>query len=155
MVEKPTMTAWQLVQRKKTGVLAVAPDSTVFSALELMAEKNVGAVLVLQGQKLVGILSERDYARKVELRGRTAKDTRVREIMTEKVIHVTPTQTIDDCRKLMGQKQIRHLPVVQDEKVIGVLSARDVLEEVLAEEEHLIHDLEKERLISTTDPGTY
>jgi CBS domain-containing protein len=153
MVEKPTKTAWELVQRKKTGVLSVAPESTVFSALELMAQKNIGAVLVLQGEKLIGILSERDYARKVELRGKTAKDTRVREIMTEKVIHVTQQQTVDECRKLMGQKHIRHLPVVQGEKVIGMLSARDVLEEVLAEEEHLVHDLEQERLISTTDPG--
>jgi CBS domain-containing protein len=155
MVDKPTMSAWELAQRKKTGVLAVDPDSTVFSALELMADKNIGAVLVLQKERLVGILSERDYARKVELRGKCAKETRVREIMTEKVIFVTPRQTVDECRKLMGQKQIRHLPVVQGEKVIGVLSARDVLEEILAEEEHLIHDLEMERLISTTDTGTY
>jgi CBS domain-containing protein len=154
-MEKSTKTALAVVERKKTGIVGVAPGDSVLAALQVMAERNIGAALVMNGDRLVGILSERDYARKVELRGRTARDTTVADIMTANVFCVAPSDTIEACRKIMNEKRIRHLPVVEDRHVVGVLSSRDVLEEVIAEEEKVIRELETERLISTTDPGTY
>jgi CBS domain-containing protein len=154
-MEKSTKTALAVVERKKTGIVGVAPGDSVLAALQVMAERNIGAVLVMESGRLIGILSERDCARKVELRGRSARDTTVAEIMTANVFCVAPGDTIEACRKLMGEKRIRHLPVVEDRRVIGVLSSRDVLEEVIAEDEKVIRQLETERLIATTDPGTY
>lgn len=158
-MQRPTKTARQLLEAKRsgvTGVIGIAPGDTVLSALKLMQEKDIGAVVVLEGGKLQGILTERDYARKVELQGRTAKDTLVRQIMTsDRVIHVAPGDTVDRCRALLSQYGFRHLPVCDQGRVIGVLSVRDVLEEIIVEEEHLIHDLEADRLVMTTDTGTY
>ena len=138
---------------KPHGVIAVAPDDTVLQALKVMAEKDIGAVLVMRGDSMVGILSERDYARKVDLKGRAAADTRVHEIMTEKIVFVTPADTIMQCTALMKQRRIRHLPVVDGSKVIGVLSARDVLEEVIAEEEVALKDLQHERIFYGGNTG--
>jgi CBS domain-containing protein len=155
-MEKPTKTAKELLADRRTGVFSVTPDATVFSALKLLAEKDVGVVIVLEGEKLVGILSERDYARKVELKGKTAKDTRVREVMTSQVVSVSPQHTVDQCIAIMKEKRFRHLPVVEGGRVIGVLSSRDVLEEEIAEEEQLIKNLEQERLyIMHPDPSSY
>jgi CBS domain-containing protein len=150
-----TKTAGEILDQKKTGIVAVRPGDTVLEALRLMAGKNIGAVLVIEAGRLAGILSERDYARKVELAGKTAAATAVREIMTASVVTVTPDQPAQACVRLMSAKRIRHLPVVEGERVVGMLSNRDVLEEVIAEEEKLIRSLETERLIATTDPGTY
>jgi CBS domain-containing protein len=136
-------------------VVTVAPDSPVLAALQVLAEENIGAVVVCQGSALVGILSERDYTRKVELHGKTARDTLVRDIMTKDVICVAPADSVDRCRELMSKHRIRHLPVCEGEEVIGMLSSRDILEEIIAEEESLIHDLETERLVMTTNPGVY
>jgi CBS domain-containing protein len=135
----------QVLARKNTGVIGVAPDDAVQKALEVMAAHDIGAVMALDGDRLVGILSERDYARKVELRGRSAAAARVRDIMTAEVVTVQPSATVEDCYLLMHQRRIRHLPVVAQDKVVGMLSSRDVLEEVIADEEKDIRDLETER----------
>jgi CBS domain-containing protein len=136
-------------------VVAVSPDETALNVLALLDAKDIGAVAVVEDQRLVGILSERDCARKLELKGRRAGDTRVREIMTSNVIYVTPDHRIDQCMLIMRKEHLRHLPVVEGDRLVGFLSIRDVLQEVIAEEEHLIHDLEAERLVMTTYTGTY
>lgn len=153
-MQKSTRSARQLLGLKKqSDIVAVAPDDSVLAALGVLAKHNIGAVLVMEGDRLVGILSERDYARKVELQGKTAKETPVRAIMTGKVIAVRQDQTVEDCRKLMGDARIRHLPVVDGERVIGVLSSKDILDEIVAEDERHIKELETERLMTNT--GVY
>ena len=135
-------TVQQLLESKRYSVVSVAPSSTVLEALEVMAEKEIGAVIVIEDEHLIGIFSERDYARKVVLQGKSSKDTPVREIMTEKVVCVRPEQTIDDCMGLMTDKRIRHLPVLEHKKVIGVISIGDVVKEMLSEKEFVIKQLE-------------
>lgn len=135
-------TVQQLLESKRHSVAWVTPETTVLDALRMMAEKEIGAVLVLEGESLAGIFSERDYARKVVLQGKASKDTPVREIMTEKVVCVRPDQTIEDCMGLMTDKRIRHLPVLQNRKVIGVVSIGDVVKEMLVEKEFVIKQLE-------------
>jgi CBS domain-containing protein len=153
-MDKPSKTVAELIGNQP-DVFRVAPEASVLSALEKLAEKEVGALIVCDGKKLVGIVTERDYARKVELLGRTARDTKVQDIMTVDVVSVSPAHTVDQCMALMKRNRVRHLPVVQDDRIIAMLSSRDVVEEMIAEEEHLIHDLEAERLRMTTDTGTY
>jgi CBS domain-containing protein len=152
-MKQPSKRASELLG-DRNSVFLIAPDATVLSALEVLAEKDVGALIVCDQGKLVGIVSERDYARKVERLGRTARDTRVREIMTADVLHVSPDDTVDQCRLVMKRNRIRHLPVIDKGRVVGVLSNRDVVEEVLIEEERLIRDLETERLMAT-NTGVY
>jgi CBS domain-containing protein len=135
-------TVQQLLEAKRYSVVSVSPDDTVLEALKVMAEKEIGAVIVIQNGHLVGIFSERDYARKVVLQGKASKDTPVREIMTEKVVCVSPDQTIEDCMGLMTDKRIRHLPVLEHKKVIGVVSIGDVVKEMLYEKEFVIQQLE-------------
>ena len=155
-MDKLRKTAKQLLDMKKqAGFFSVSANSTVKVALEVLSEKNIGAVLVMEGTKLVGIFSERDYARKGELQGRAAGSTAVREVMTSNIVSVTPDQTVEQCRRIMGERRIRHLPVLDGEKVIGVLSSKDILDEIIAEDEKLIRDLETERLQMTTTAGNY
>ena len=135
-------TVQQLLESKRYSVVSVAPSSTVLEALKVMAEKEIGAVIVIEDEHLVGIFSERDYARKVVLQGKSSNDTPVREIMTEKVVCVRPDQTIDDCMGLMTDKRIRHLPVLEHKKVIGVISIGDVVKEMLSDKEFVIKQLE-------------
>ncbi|MEO8135438.1 MAG: CBS domain-containing protein [Betaproteobacteria bacterium] len=144
-------TARELLSRRPTGIVCVDPDDDVLKTLVLMSEKHIGAVLVMRGEKLVGILSERDYARKVEVAGRTARETRVRDIMTSNVLFVNPEHTVDQCMTLMTEKRIRHLPVLENERVVGILSNRDLVEAVVAEQQQKIRGLELERLQMTTD----
>lgn len=127
----------------KTGPLAVvAPDDTVFHALEIMAKHSVGAVLVLDGELLVGIFSERDYARKIILHGKNSRDTLVREIMSDRVAYVGPSATIDECMALMTEKHFRHLPVLEDDgKVVGVVSIGDLVKETISSQQFLIDQL--------------
>ena len=127
---------------KGSGLWSVGPDSTVFEALQTLAARNIGAVLVLEGTHLVGILSERDYARQVILKGKTSKETPVREIMTREVVSVRPEKTIDDCMAIMTDKRCRHLPVVVGVDVIGVLSIGDIVKALLEEQRYRIEQLE-------------
>jgi len=155
-MDKPRKTAKQLLDiKKQAGSFSVSANSTVKAALEVLSEKNIGAVLVMEGTKLVGIFSERDYARKGELQGRAAGSTAIREVMTSNIASVTPGQMVEECRRIMGERRIRHLPVLDGEKVIGVLSSKDILDEIIAEDEKLIRDLETERLVMTTTAGNY
>src|SRR2546428_12389201 len=135
-------TVAQLLRTKGHQVLSVSPDIPVFAALEVMAEKNVGALLVVEGERLGGIFSERDYARKVILKGKSSKETPVREIMSSHVLYVRPQQTIEDCMALMTDKRVRHLPVVEDERVVGVISIGDVVKAIIAEQEFMIEQLQ-------------
>ena len=135
-------TVQQLLESKRYSVVSVAPSSTVLEALEVMAEMEIGAVVVIDNEHLVGIFSERDYARKVVLQGKASKDTPVREIMTDTVVCVRPEQTVVDCMNLMTDKRIRHLPVLEHKRVIGVISIGDVVKEMLSEKEFVIKQLE-------------
>ena len=135
-------TVAQLLRTKGQQVLSVAPDIPVFEALEVMADKNVGALLVVEGERLVGVFSERDYARKVILKGKSSKDTPVREIMSSHVLYIRPEQTIEDCMALMTDKRVRHLPVMEAEKLVGVISIGDVVKAVIAEQEFMIEQLQ-------------
>jgi len=135
-------TIGQLLKTKGEDVWTVTPETSVFEALELMAEKNCGALLVVERESLAGIFSERDYARKVALKGKMSKETPVKEIMTVKVSSVRPDQTIRDCMALMTDKHIRHLPVLQAEQLVGVISIGDVVKEIISEQQFIIEQLE-------------
>jgi CBS domain-containing protein len=116
----------KLLDKKGHDVYSVSPDATVYDALKLMAEKEVGALVVLEGGKMVGILSERDYARKIILKGKSSKETAVREIMTSKVIHTNPDQKVRKCLSLMTKHHFRHIPVLENDQLVGILSIEDV-----------------------------
>jgi CBS domain-containing protein len=135
-------TVRELLQAKGYDIWSVAPDDSVYDALKLMAGKNVGAVLVIGAGNLVGILSERDYARKVILKGKTSRDTPVREIMTEKVVYVRPDQTSAECMALMTDKRVRHLPVIENDQLIGIISIGDVVKEIISHQEFMLEQLE-------------
>jgi CBS domain-containing protein len=135
-------TVAQVLQRKALTVLGVGPEDTVFDALRLMAEHDVGALLVMDGERLAGIFSERDYARKVILMGKASRDTRVRDIMTERVHVVSPDNTVDDCLGIMTDLRVRHLPVVQGGQVVGVVSIGDAVKETIADQRFQIQQLE-------------
>jgi CBS domain-containing protein len=132
-----------LLQAKGHAVWSIPPDASVYEAIKLMADKGVGALLIMEGQRLVGIVSERDYARKVILQGKSSWDTPVSEIMTDKVFYVRPDQTVEDCMALMTAQRIRHLPVLDDERVIGVVSIGDLVKAVISEQEVRIQQLEQ------------
>lgn len=152
-MNKTVKTARQLVVESGIGVVSVGPDEPVMAVLQAMADKGVSGVSVIDQGKLVGIVTERDYALKVELQGRTARDTRAHEIMTREVIRASADDSSERCMAVMHGKGVRHLPVMEQGKVIGMLSVRDVLEEVVAEDEHLIKDLERERIEASGDTG--
>jgi CBS domain-containing protein len=144
-----------LLARAQMGIICVGPDASVLDAIRLMAERDVGAVVVMQDDQLTGILSERDCARKLELEGRTARETPVRAIMTAEVVTVAPDTSVDQCRKLMAAHRIRHLPVCDGGRVVGVLSTRDVLEDVIEEDEARLRDVDTQDLINRNNPGVY
>ena len=133
----------EILKKKGTEIWSVTPASKVFDALQLMAEKNIGAVLVIENERLVGILSERDYARKVILQGQSSKEIEVREIMSSKVLFVTPQLSVEDCMALMIDKRLRHLPVFENDKLIGIISIGDVVKSVLDEKKYQIAQLEQ------------
>jgi len=131
-----------LLVNKGAQIWSVAPDATVLDALKLMAEKNVGALLVMQGEQLIGIMSERDYARKVTLKGRMAETTPVGEVISTPVITISPQQTVEECMRLMTGHRFRHLPVVKDGKVLGVISIGDLINWTISTQEQTIQQME-------------
>ncbi len=133
----------QLLQAKGQDIWSIAPDASVYDAIQLMADKQVGALLVLDAQKLVGIISERDYARKVILQGKSSHTTRVSEIMTTTVFYVRPEQSLEDCMAVMTSKRVRHLPVMSEGRLLGVVSIGDLVKALLAEREIRIEQLEQ------------
>lgn len=135
-------TVRQLLATKGSEVVSVSPESNVLDALKLMAQREIGAVLVLEAGRLVGIMSERDYARKVILKGKSSADTKVREIMTERVMYARPEQTVPECMALMTEKRVRHLPVLDGDRLVGVLSIGDLVKETISEQEFIIRQLE-------------
>lgn len=132
----------QVLEDKGFDVWSVPPDATIYEALELMAEKNIGAVLVLDGEELAGIFSERDYARKVVLQGKASRETAVREGMTSQVVCVRPERSIEGCMALMTDKRIRHLPVLEGQRVVGVISIGDVVRAYISQQANVIEHLQ-------------
>lgn len=132
----------ELLEKQGGSIWSLSPDDSVYQALEMLAECNVGALMVLQADKLVGVFSERDYTRKIALAGLSSKDTKVREIMTSQVLTVTPKTSTDDCMALMSQKKIRHLPVVDGSKVVGMVSIRDLMDDIIKDREQTITQLQ-------------
>lgn len=137
-----TMTVKRVLKAKGHGYWSVSPHATAYEALELMAEKGVGALLVIEEGKLVGVFSERDYARKVILKGKSSKTTAVAELMTSPPICIEPDSSLRDCMVLMTNKQIRHVPVVQNGALMGILSMRDVVNAIIYEQAETIRELE-------------
>jgi len=135
------LTTGKFIELHQREIWSVAPDASVLSALTLMAKHNIGAVLVLDNGKLAGIFSERDYARKVILQGKNSHDTRVSEIMTSNVITVNADQKIEECMQIMTDKHVRHLPVLKDGSLFGMISIGDVVREMIAEQKDLIQQL--------------
>jgi CBS domain-containing protein len=135
-------TVEQILNLKGHEVWSVDPQDTVLDSLKLMSEKGVGAMLVMDGDKLVGIVTERDYARKVILEGKSSKDTTVSEIMSGKVLCVTPDRTVDECMALMTDKRARHLPVIDQKRVVGVVSIGDLVKAMISEQQILIDQLQ-------------
>ncbi len=131
-----------LLKRKGTDIWSTSPNALVFDALQLMAEKDIGALMVVEGEELVGIFSERDYARKVILHGKSSHETLVDEIMTKDLVTVQATQSVADCMALMTEKHVRHLPVQEGEKLVGLISIGDVVKEIISEQGFVIEQLE-------------
>ena len=135
-------TVRDLIRTKGSQIFSVKPDTSVLEALKLMADKNIGAVMVMDGDKVAGILSERDCVRKVDLVGKTSKSAKVSEVMTTKVLYVDDAQSLDECMAIMIDKNIRHLPVYENGKLVGLISVRDVLKQVVDYQKFMITQLE-------------
>ena len=136
-------TVRQLLQQKGNDVWSIGPHATVYEALQLMAEKNIGALLVMDKNKVVGIFTERDYARKVVLQGRSSKNTLVGELETVDVLYVNPDDSIENCMAIMTEKRLRHLPVVEKGKLVGLVSIGDIVKAVISDREFTIRELER------------
>ena len=131
-----------LLAKKGRDIWSIGPDNSVFEALEMMAEKNVSGLLILENDNLLGIFTERDYARKLILKGRFSKDTKVSDLMTKNILYVEITNTVEDCMKLMTNKRIRHLPVLDSGRLIGILTIGDLVKQIISEQQTTIHQLE-------------
>jgi CBS domain-containing protein len=134
-------TVRDILKTKGTDVWCVEPDATVFDALQRMAEKEVGALVVMQGGQIVGLISERDYARKIVLHGRASPTTLVKEIMTSPVVYIHLDQPIEECMSLMTEKRTRHLPVIEDGKLVGLISIGDIVKSIIADQQFIIEQL--------------
>ncbi len=132
----------EVLRDKGRSVWTIDADASVFDALKLMADKEIGALMVTENGQLAGVMSERDYARKVVLHGRSSRETPVREIMTRKVLYVKPEQTVEECMALMTEKHVRHMPVLDGDQMIGVVSIGDIVKSVISEQQFLISHLE-------------
>jgi CBS domain-containing protein len=137
-----TTSVKQILSEKGHEVWSTSPNTTVFDALKFMSEKSIGALVVLDNQEVVGVFSERDYARKVTLEGKSSKNLPVKEIMTRRVVCVKPEYTTEDCMALMTDKHIRHLPVVEDDELVGIISIGDVVKAIISQQELVIEQLE-------------
>jgi CBS domain-containing protein len=135
-------TVKQLLEKKGHEVWTVTPETSVFDAVKLMADKNVGALVVVQVRKVVGLVSEREYSREVVLKGRSSKTTAVRDIMTSPVLYARPDQTVEDCMALVTEKRTRHLPVLDGEELIGIVSIGDLVKAVISHQQFIIEQLE-------------
>jgi CBS domain-containing protein len=133
----------ELLNAKGRDIWAVAPETSVFDALQTMADKEIGALLVVDGRKLVGVFSERDYARKVVLKGKSSKSTAVQEMMTRRVFFVGPEETTATCMKLMTDQHVRHLPVLEGDRLVGIITIGDVVKQVISDQEFTIAELTK------------
>ena len=138
----PTGTIGEILNNKGAEVWSVSPEATVFDAISMMADKNVGALLVIQNGKLVGIISERDYTRKVALKGRASKQTAVKEILSGQVIKATPAHSIEDCMRLMTEHRIRHLPVLDGDNILGIISIGDLVNWIISSQTATIQQLQ-------------
>ena len=132
-----------ILETKGRDVWSIEPNALVYDAMKLMADKGIGALLVMEGARLVGVISERDYARKIILQGRSSRSTNVREIMTSRVVYTEPERNIEECMALMTEKRIRHLPVVEGGQVCGVISIGDLVKAIIAEQKFIIEQLER------------
>jgi CBS domain-containing protein len=137
-----TTVAQILKSKPEQGVATIRPEASVFEAVKMMAERNVGALVVLEGEKIVGVVSERDYARKVALMARSSRDTPVRDIMTAPVMTVRPDQSNEECMALMTQNRLRHLPVMDGGRMVGVVSIGDLVKDIISEQKEIIQQLE-------------
>ena len=135
-------TAREILRVKGSEVWCINPDASILQAIEKMAEKEVGALLVMESEKLVGIITERDYARKVALEGRSSRDSQVRDIMSASVLCAKPEQTVEECMEMMSDKRARHLPVVDHKKVIGLVSIGDLVKSIINDQQHEIESLQ-------------
>lgn len=133
----------EILAAKGDEIWSIAPDKSVYDAIHLLAEKEIGALLVMQGDDLLGVISERDYARQIILKGKSSRETKVADIMTAKVVTAEPNQEISECMALMNDRRIRHLPIIVDGGVVGVVSIGDLIRAIIAEQQSTIVDLEK------------
>lgn len=140
---KTSIPVSSLLHHKGPAVWHVAPETTVFDAIKLMAEKNIGALLVLSHDRLVGIFTERDYTRKIALMGKTSRDTRVQQVLSGKVTCVAPSDSVEECMRLMTEHRVRHLPVVEGEKVLGVVSIGDLVNWIISAQNSAIEQMEQ------------
>ena len=138
----PNGTISEILSQKGHATWTVSPEIMVFDAIQMMADKNIGALLVTEHDKLVGIISERDYTRKVALKGKSSKQTAVREIISGQVIHVHPDSTVEECMRLMTEHRIRHLPVLEESKIVGVISIGDLVNWIISAQSSTIHQLQ-------------
>ncbi len=138
----PSGTINEILDHKGTTVWTIAPEATVFEAIQMMSDKNIGAVLVIEHGRLIGIISERDYTRKVALKGKSSKELHVREIIPDRILSVTPAHTIEDCMRLMTEQRIRHLPVLEGEKILGIVSIGDLVNWIISAQSTTIRQLE-------------
>ncbi|HXR48156.1 MAG TPA: CBS domain-containing protein [Candidatus Limnocylindrales bacterium] len=132
-----------LLHHKGTALWSIAPEATVFEAIKLMADKNIGSLLVISGDRLVGVFTERDYTRKIALQGKRSKETQVREILSGKIVSVTPHQTVEECMRLMTENRVRHLPVLENGKAIGVVSIGDLVNWTISAQDATIAQMEQ------------
>jgi CBS domain-containing protein len=138
----PSGTISEVLNNKGAHVWTISPNATVFDAIQMMADKNIGALLVTEADKLVGIISERDYTRKIALKGKASKQTAVREILSGEVINVTPDHTVEECMRLMTYHRVRHLPVMEGERIVGVVSIGDLVNWIISAQTTTIEQLQ-------------
>ncbi len=138
----PNSSISEILSYKGTAVWSISPDATVYEAIELMAEKNVGAVLVTERDKLVGIISERDYTRKVVLKGKSSRTAKVKEILSSDIIHINPSHTVEECMRLMTDHHVRHLPVLEDGRIVGIVSIGDLVNWIISAQHTAISQLQ-------------